>query len=305
MKNLTIKEFIEKAKIIHGNLYNYSNVNYEHNKIKVEIICKTHGSFWQTPNNHLSGYGCIDCGGTKRLTTQAFIKKAKGIHKNLYDYSRSNYKNDYTKIIIKCKILNHGFFKVTPNNHLIKQSGCPKCMGRNRTTKEFIEMSNKIHNNFYNYSTTIYKKSHIKLMIICPLHGKFNQSPHKHLMKQGCPQCKTEMFISKNEIDFLNYLGISKNNHQIKIGNYYVDGMRDNIIYEFLGDFWHGNPEKFNPNKTNPLDYYKRTYKQLYDYTFYRFDKLKYLGHNIKYIWENDWNKFKRGIDKTPKILTY
>ena len=58
----------------------------------------------------------------------------------------------------------------------------------------------------------------------------------------------------------------------------------------------------FNFYNINKGDSKKRTFGELYNNTFKRFDKLKLLGYNIKYIWENDWNKFKAGLDKTPKI---
>ena len=47
--------FIEKAKQIHGDKYDYSKVEYVNNRTKVCIICPEHGEFWQTPDNHLKG----------------------------------------------------------------------------------------------------------------------------------------------------------------------------------------------------------------------------------------------------------
>lgn len=58
---MTKEEFIEKSKVIHGDRYDYSRVNYKNNKTKVCIICPIHGEFWQRPNNHLSGQGCPYC----------------------------------------------------------------------------------------------------------------------------------------------------------------------------------------------------------------------------------------------------
>jgi len=58
----TIEEFIEDARRVHGDKYDYSEVDYKNNKTKVSIICKKHGLFYQTPNDHLSGYGCKKCG---------------------------------------------------------------------------------------------------------------------------------------------------------------------------------------------------------------------------------------------------
>ena len=76
------KKFIEKAKIIHGNRYDYSKVEYVNNSTKVCIICPEHGEFWQTPNNHnTSRQDCPKCKGRgtnqeeiiKKFTTQIFL----------------------------------------------------------------------------------------------------------------------------------------------------------------------------------------------------------------------------------------
>jgi Zn finger protein HypA/HybF involved in hydrogenase expression len=60
---LTTAQFIEKALLVHGNKYDYSNVNYINNTTKVEILCNTHGIFLQRPSNHMrnNGDGCPKC----------------------------------------------------------------------------------------------------------------------------------------------------------------------------------------------------------------------------------------------------
>ena len=68
LRSSTTKEFIEKAKQIHGNTYDYSEVNYVNSTTPVKIICHKkdsngleHGEFLQQPNNHLCGKGCPVC----------------------------------------------------------------------------------------------------------------------------------------------------------------------------------------------------------------------------------------------------
>ena len=75
-----------------------------------------------------------------------------------------------------------------------------------------------------------------------------------------------------------------------------------NTVYEFLGDYWHGNPSVFNSSKINKDC--KKTFGELYEMTFKRLNKVKSLGYNVKYIWEKDWSKFNKGVDKTPNIIT-
>jgi very-short-patch-repair endonuclease len=121
--------FIDKAKKMHENKYDYSNINYIGSVDYVNILCSIHGIFKQHANNHLSGQGCPKCGIKKRnigntLSTDNFIKKAKKVHGNKYDYSNVDYTttNNYVNIICP----EHGIFKQFPMNHL-KGCGCPLC----------------------------------------------------------------------------------------------------------------------------------------------------------------------------------
>jgi very-short-patch-repair endonuclease len=126
------QQFIEKSINVHDNKYDYSKINYINNKTKIIIICKIHGEFEQTPNNHNNGNGCLKCGIIEKAikqssNTQQFIEKSINVHDNKYDYSKVNYINDRTKIIIICK--KHGDFLQIPNSHL-NGSGCPFCVNK-------------------------------------------------------------------------------------------------------------------------------------------------------------------------------
>jgi hypothetical protein len=116
--------FLEKAVIKHDNKFDYSLAEITNSKTKIKIICPIHGEFEQRPNDHLNGYGCPDCGGTKRLTTDKFIEKAKELHGDRYDYSKVIYKTTTDKVIITCPV--HGDFESKPNNHL-NGKGCKQC----------------------------------------------------------------------------------------------------------------------------------------------------------------------------------
>jgi hypothetical protein len=122
----------------------------------------------------------------KRLETEEFISKATLVHGKKYDYSKSVYKNAKTKIIIICPT--HGQFAQTPDNHLRKR-GCPKCVGKSWSIKDFIEAAKSIHGNKYDYSKVEYLNKKIKVTIICPVHGNFRQIPYVHLIGCGCPKC--------------------------------------------------------------------------------------------------------------------
>ena len=126
---LTTESFIEKAKKVHGDKYDYSKVEYKNCKTKVCIICPKHGEFWQEARQHLSGRGCPECkrkkcGSSQKSNIKDFINKAKEVHGNKYDYSKVEYKNSKTKVCIICP--EHGEFWQRPYVHLLGQ-GCPKC----------------------------------------------------------------------------------------------------------------------------------------------------------------------------------
>lgn len=65
-KTKTTETFIQEAKEVHGNTYDYSLVDYKQSRSNVIIICKEHGRFLQTPDNHLSKkQGCPKCKSSK------------------------------------------------------------------------------------------------------------------------------------------------------------------------------------------------------------------------------------------------
>ena len=217
---LTTEEFIKRSKKIHNDKFDYSLVETNGIYNKVKIICPIHGIFEQILKSHLKGYDCYDCGRLKAnkthtLNNEKFIKKAKEIHGDKYDYSLVEYKSAKTKVKIICSI--HGVFEQTPTIHTHKtnKSGCLICGGTKKlTTDEFIENAKEIHGDKYDYSLVEYKKNNIRVKIICKNHGIFTQTPQKHiLMNRGCPTCKS----SKGELQIFKYL----KNYEINFENQY------------------------------------------------------------------------------------
>jgi very-short-patch-repair endonuclease len=203
----TKEEFINKAIELHGDKYDYSKVNYVNISTKITIICKEHGDFLQTPRKHFMKQGCIKCGITTRANnqrscTEKFIEKSIKKHSDKYDYSKVDYIDSKTKVIIICK--QHGEFVQTPNSHLLKQ-GCIKCAtvfnanNRRCDKEEFIEKAITVHGDTYDYSKVNYENALKKITIICKQHGEFVQTPNKHLMKQGCIKCSGKYSNTTNE----------------------------------------------------------------------------------------------------------
>ena len=184
------QDFIESSRIVHGEKYDYSKVIYTTSPSKVTIICPEHGEFEQIALSHMSGHGCSRCSSSHPRNNKSFILDAKKVHGDRYDYSKVEYKNTKTKIIIICK--EHGEFLQTPSEHLVG-SGCIDCAGlRKKTTEQFIEESILKHGKKYDYSKVKYVNSNTKVSIICPVHGEFEQVASQHTSGKGCNDCGYE-----------------------------------------------------------------------------------------------------------------
>jgi hypothetical protein len=294
-RKLKIDDFVLRSTIIHGYKYSYEKVVYFNLLTKVEIVCSAagHGSFWQTPGNHMAGHGCKKCATEENArnlasTTEKFILDSINIHGDLYDYSLVVYKTCKEKVKIICKI--HGSFKQEPQHHLAG-SGCPDC-GHDRageyrrySTDQFIEDANKIHNCLYDYSLVVYHNMHTKVKIKCSKHNVFEQRPQDHLNGQGCPDCKK---YTKSENEWLDTLNIPSLEKQKRI--FLTDGKlvkadgydpTTNTIYEYHGKYWHGHPDKSDPDRIIK----GKSAGDRYIETLMREIRLKELGYNIISVW--------------------
>lgn len=214
------KEFLEKANKIHNNKYEYKIVGDER---IITVICPTHGEFKQDRFSHLNGCGCNKCyhesreNGNKDLTklTNIWIKKAKKIHGDKYDYSKSVYTRAKDNIIITCK--KHGDFITKPDYHL-SGKGCPICSKENMkkkfllTKEEVVDRFNEIHNNKYEYIGE-YFGMHKKMKMLCKIHGEFEMTPSNHLSGKGCPICGKIKNIENNTMTTEEFINRCHNVH--------------------------------------------------------------------------------------------
>jgi hypothetical protein len=145
--------------------------------------------------------GCPRCStetntNKRRKPVETFIASSINVHGDVYIYDEVIYINTDEKVIIKCK--EHGRFQQTPYHHIHRKQGYPecgiiKCAKANRLTlEEFIERSNEIHNNEYDYSKVEYINQRCKVIIICKEHGEFEQEAGSHLQGCGCSKCSDE-----------------------------------------------------------------------------------------------------------------
>lgn len=197
--------FIKKSISIHGDRYDYSNINYINNVTKVEIVCKIHGLFQQVPKDHLNNCGCPECGVESmrnKKRNNDWVSDFKKIHGDKYDYSKSFFIEAKSKIEIICRL--HGIFKQRPMEHK-NGRGCPEC-GKSKSipkiSENWLEDFKRIHGEEYDYNKVCYKNCKSKVEIICKKHGTFFQTPSSHKSGSGCPKCK----ISKGEKAILKFL---------------------------------------------------------------------------------------------------
>lgn len=312
LRNARFVKFQNKAHAIHKHKYDYSKATYTNSSVKISIVCPVHGIFHQTPSSHARGKGCPACGkiqryNTLRKTNAEFIRDARAIHSRKYRYDDVQYINSNTKVAIKC--FEHGSFMQTPHSHLMGR-GCPICAKYNRplatrkSVQTFIKQAKGKHTGKYLYTLVNYTNTDTKVWIKCKTHGPFLQTPKSHLKGRGCPRCCCRG-TSQAEQEWMNYLSIecpnlqhfnNKGQFRVPGTNYTADGYdeQSNTIFEFDGDFWHGNPKHYDRNALNKVS--KKTFGALFDATKKKKQRCKQLGFHVVSIWHSDWKKLKQTV---------
>ena len=222
-RTLSTKQWIEQAKQLHGNTYDYSLTTYEGAHNKVTLLCQKHGEFQIRASNHIhKKQGCRRCAQpnasakTKiatirkaRVSAEQFLKRFEEQHPDgLLSIQIEEYTNMHSKITVTCRL--HGSFKALPSN-LVRKTGCPKCASeiagdkRRISQTTFVKRCQKAHGNIYNYDLVDYTTMAQKVTIVCPIHGAWEAIAANHVQgKSGCPVCdrtKTkDRFASINRI---------------------------------------------------------------------------------------------------------
>ncbi len=193
--------FVERARAVHSDRFDYSRVQYQNMITKVEIICPEHGAFWQLPKEHLnSPTGCPACSRRRKIDKTEFLRRAQDQHGERYDYGQLDYQGWTKPARIICRV--HGAFEQIAKTHAMG-SGCPACAGLQPVTlQSFIQRARAIHGERYDYARVKLKSVANKVEIICPEHGSFWQRPQDHVGRQyGCPAC-----AGRAVIDYATFL---------------------------------------------------------------------------------------------------
>lgn len=219
---ISTSEWVIKANKIHKNEYSYLLTEYTGAKNKIKIICKIHGEFEQTANNHLQGQKCPKCQNEYRSNNTKsslvdFINKVESVSPLQFDFSDTVYINSRTKVKVKCKVCNS--IEEKSPKALVSGVSCMNCtnLSKTLTKEEFINKAIIKHNENYDYSNVSYVNNRTPVSIYCKkCNTNFMQHPCNHLIGQGCPTCAISGF-DKNKPAILYYLSIN-NGQAYKIG---------------------------------------------------------------------------------------
>lgn len=212
---LTMEAFLQKARQVHGDRYNYEKVVYVNGRTKVTITCLQHGDFLIRLSCHTNQkQGCASCARHSRVDTKECLLRLKAVFGDRYGYDKVIYKDKKSPLTLICK--DHGDFSRTPQYIIFKGLGCPCCgeegngipwstgPKKERMSKDnFLAFAREVHGDKYNYDRTKYEFALNKVVITCPKHGDFEQTPSAHISGHGCHECAgtklmtTSSFIEK------------------------------------------------------------------------------------------------------------
>jgi len=333
---LTTEDFIQRSIEAHKPYhehYDYSKAIYIKTTKKITITCKFHGDFEVIAATHLGGAHCNKCNKMinsiikeenirlqKIANNYEIQEKAKDFYNRVderfgrFNYSKSVFENMSTPIIIKCTW--HGEFEQTPSVHLSHLTGCPECnqlvakWRNDRTTPAFIKKARKVHGWLYEYDKVEFIDNKTPITIICPDHGVFNQTPSNHLRGGGCQKCGGR--FGAKETEWIEYMeerigySLVTDHTTLKMADgkvYFPDAYDPDTktVYEFDGDYYHGNPNRYAPDQTNYTS--KKTMGELYEATLKKKSDLETNGYTVLSIWESEWDAFKTTLpDRFPNI---
>lgn len=293
------QKFLKRVANNHTTEFHYPHPSQYKNRFSIiDVVCPIHGSFTISARLH-QDIGCPNCRDDIKseirsmgnpVKTQLMIERFREVHGNRFDYSEMSFVQIQEPVIIICPV--HGRFSQTPHSHE-RGGGCPKCYydSMRSNSEDVIRRFIEVHGNLYDYSLVEYVDMHTPVKIICPEHGVFLQKPQAHLiLKRGCTKCACN--ISSSGTRWLNSLGISTLIHEYRLpedSRIPVDGYDPvtNTIYQFHGDYWHGNPKCYSSEDIHKQT--QMTMGQRYERTLRSDQQLRDWGYNLVVMWESDF----------------
>jgi len=279
-QKLTTENFIKKSRAVHGDRYDYSKVEYLSSQSKVIITCKKHGDFRQRPDNHLnSNHGCPKCGQLDRGRT------------NLERYGHPNAAhNAVARAKIRRTCLER-YGNVVPMRSEIVQKARAKALmpGMTGTSQLRIKSAfDRLNDEKWLREAYVIRRAAID-DIAHELGLKYPKLIYSYLKKfnlsrrNGRFSMKAIRWLNRTAEESGIVIRHAMNGGEVKIFGtpFFADGYCEetNTVYEFYGDYWHGNPNLFDDEKA----------KNRFEATTARENQIKKLGFNLISIWEEDF----------------
>lgn len=286
MRSLPLTEFLRRARKIHGDRYQYNVRTYQSATAKMTIICPLHGSFRQSPFNHLKGHRCNKCasqiaGDKNALSESQVMERLARIHGQRFrvigEYKRLN-----TPTQVLCTAC--GLQRESRLADLLNGDGiackCSKCYRRN--TETFIAEAIETHGaGQYDYTATQFVTVKKPVLIHCnSCDTNFTQTPEIHLMGCGCPKCAQP----KGERDVARWLDDNEFGYEIQKKfdtcrhyrllpfDFYIPSLRTLVEYDGAQHFraveWFGGEKAFE--RTQKRDAIKNKWATEHGYTLIR-----------------------------------
>lgn len=247
--------------------------------------------------------GCPKCaskskGDKQRRTKAEFLIASHEAHGDRFTY---NHRSDQTygnadTVSVTCSICSTTQ-EQSIQSHLIG-NGCGTCsQKRQHTTESFIEKSKRLWgDDMFDYSQVNYVNNKVHVTLICKKKNHiFSCSPANHISERGCPHCAKKRMVSVGETEWLDSLVIPQDKRNIFIRacgqKFNVDALINSTIYEYYGDYWHGNMKRFDPDRINV--YAGMTMRELNEHTTTREQLLREAGYVVITMWEFDWMKLR------------
>jgi len=278
-----------------------------------QFKCSNNHIWDETPKHIINNFRCPLCKTDRKntfkreklLQLQQFLleRNRDNINTPIYLVDGEKFKSHHSMMKFICRY-NHqweaSFLRITRC-----KSGCPHCYGNARkTTEQFIEQLSNLNNTRKNKIILIPNQSYVnaahKLDFECDKKHVWKARPYNIINGYGCPDCSINRNYSFKAIRWLEYI-INKENikilhaenggeYRIPNLNIKVDGYckETNTVYEFLGNYWHGNPNIFDQTDINVN--LNKTYGLLYEETSEREELIKNAGFNLISIWEEEWD---------------
>jgi hypothetical protein len=272
-----LDSFIAAARNVHGTRYGYEKVDYKNINARVTVMCPVHGAFEQVAKIHLNGSGCPKCAGVNRKTNDVFIKEAKAVHGDTYDYTGSNYVSAKTKVRILCTV--HGAFEQRPTAHLRGQ-GCPKCAKVDkpkeaamiRLERIKLAIANKSTGASYDFQDAA--NVHDRVHITCGKGHTYEQRVDGAI-KYGCPVCSKRQSTGEIEMRaYIESLGFTVVRTRKVAPPTEIDAWvpEKNIGFEYNGLYYHS--DAFDGAKWRH---------------FNKSAAVRAAGGRLVHIWADDW----------------